>query len=485
MRNENLQYSFFGRNEAMWRWMSRILVAGWFVGMVLVAVRGMPAQGQGNDGGAVKQYFPSLMRYAPARVNPPFRDYLAVGMSDGDGDAEIYTIRGDGSDLRKLTSNEWIDTEAGFSPDGSLIAFIRRDAIGDSTARPMVMNRDGSNLRPLVEDLTGNQVNMYWSPNSQQLLVSFRRSDPVPEVQLLLVAFDGTVTELYSASSESLGFIFGWSPDGRYIYYVPHYGTDMSSLWVMPTTGGTAQPLISSYIYSLNWHPDSSELLVLVVEDDDVLRGRLLSPDGNTNRIVFEGYYRFVEWVQNGKLMLLNGLVDSRLFTMPRHGGSITPLTKSGVRVGGVDVTGTGVLYMSDTITDSIVYWNTFDADGPRELMTGEKVVALQPGTPSLAQDGSGLVFSLYDSSDRLGNTYLYYANLREADSTEIGELFSYYPIRFLPFSSQRAVAQTGTGGYPPPRYAMPYMVDIQHETVERLLFPDDLFLVYEWRYLP
>lgn len=48
--------------------------------------------------------------------------------SDHDGDTEIYTMRGDGSKVRKLTSNKLNDEFANWSANGRTLLFHRTDA---------------------------------------------------------------------------------------------------------------------------------------------------------------------------------------------------------------------------------------------------------------------------------------------------------------------------------------------------------------------
>jgi TolB protein len=54
----------------------------------------------------------------------PDGDWLAFSR-DGGGDAELWMVRADGSDLTQLTDNGDEDWEASWSPDGTRIAFAR------------------------------------------------------------------------------------------------------------------------------------------------------------------------------------------------------------------------------------------------------------------------------------------------------------------------------------------------------------------------
>ena len=85
-------------------------------------------------------------------------DYLIAFVSASPGNDEIYTIRPDGSELKRLTTNTWEwDKHPSWSPDGTQIVFwSNRDT---QRKQIWVMNADGSNQR----NLSSNQFND-WDP---------------------------------------------------------------------------------------------------------------------------------------------------------------------------------------------------------------------------------------------------------------------------------------------------------------------------------
>jgi TolB protein len=90
------------------------------------------------------------------------RGDLIVFTRQLDGDFEIFSIRPDGKNLRRLTNSPGNDTHCGFSPDGEWIAFtsarmgFKDEAVYSDAPQPygeiFVMRYDGSQVRQLTDN---------------------------------------------------------------------------------------------------------------------------------------------------------------------------------------------------------------------------------------------------------------------------------------------------------------------------------------------
>jgi Tol biopolymer transport system component len=79
-----------------------------------------------------------------------------------DGDFEIFSIRPDGKDLRRLTNSPGNDSHGGFSPDGERIVFtsarmgFKDEAMYSDTPQPygeiFVMRYDGTQVHQLTDN---------------------------------------------------------------------------------------------------------------------------------------------------------------------------------------------------------------------------------------------------------------------------------------------------------------------------------------------
>jgi serine/threonine protein kinase/Tol biopolymer transport system component len=131
---------------------------------------------------------------------------------------DIFIARVDGSDLRRLTDDEFRDRAPVWSPDGKEIAFYsnRTDNYGIWSVKP-----DASGLRPLTERGKGNEHNLLYpaySPSGDRMVASRLRADET-------VLFDprrgwnAQTPESVSmrVSEDSWLAPQSWSPDGRLI----------------------------------------------------------------------------------------------------------------------------------------------------------------------------------------------------------------------------------------------------------------------------
>ena len=142
------------------------------------------------DGSAAHRVAPGWGEYP--RLSPDGE--TIVFESRRDGNYEIYTIRPDGTGLRRLTHTPEDEGDPSFSPDGSRIVFTsQRDSTnrsssqgaGFETARQIYLMRpDGSDQRRLIADRASDELPTFlpdgrilFSPSGSP---AHRRERPVP-----------------------------------------------------------------------------------------------------------------------------------------------------------------------------------------------------------------------------------------------------------------------------------------------------------------
>jgi Tol biopolymer transport system component len=148
----------------------------------------------------------------------------APAANSGSG-TSIFSIAGDGSDLRELTTSPGSDLWPAPSPDGSRIAFVRDELGYDSL---YVMRSDGSDQTQLwhptpppgvFSDALGQPM---WSPDGKTLLVA-EHVTFAPRAggtaSLWLVPLDGAPAHTVGPGWANAIVTGAFSPDARYIAY--------------------------------------------------------------------------------------------------------------------------------------------------------------------------------------------------------------------------------------------------------------------------
>ena len=222
--------------------------------------------------------------YSPA-VSPDSRRvaYVTYRHDPGffsltDRSLEIGVSLLDGSDYRRLTSNEDSDTNPAWSPDGTRIAFVSDRGEGQGWGIYTMAN-DGSDVQPLTPSsfpVTNDPP--IWSPDGRHLAFLTKKDGTI---DLYTVRADGSNRMRISP----VAFRPAWSADGSRIAFVrPDEGSfwfytadpDGSHLWRIPRQGQSDIRYIFSNGY-LYWSPDGSEIRFLgeryLSKDDEYVVG--------------------------------------------------------------------------------------------------------------------------------------------------------------------------------------------------------------------
>ncbi len=197
-------------------------------------------------------------------------------VSERDGNAEIYTINPDGSDLTNITNNEAVDKSPVWSSDGMKIAFVsdRDDTtnpVEDRTTDIFAMNSDGSGLQKITS-AAESEYAPSWSPDGLKVL--FTRSIGEDQAAIYEVNADGTGEQALTDPGDWVQSV-SWSPDGERIAFI-RMGSQISfsggglavtyggaaGLYVMNVDGSDLQQLTSNAVLNagLTWSPDSTQI---------------------------------------------------------------------------------------------------------------------------------------------------------------------------------------------------------------------------------
>jgi TolB protein len=166
---------------------------------------------------------------AEAVLSPDGKQVVFTSVKDGDLD--IYTMNIDGSNVKQLTRTPGYDGGPWWSPDGTKIVYRAqhpsdsaslsryRDLLSRGMIRPSevelyVMNADGSENRQITR-LGGANFGPSWTPDGQRIIFSSNHKNPRSRnFDLFLVNLDGTGLEQVTTNPDFDGFPM-FSPDGK------------------------------------------------------------------------------------------------------------------------------------------------------------------------------------------------------------------------------------------------------------------------------
>ena len=167
--------------------------------------------------------------YAEATVSPDGRRIIFT--SSKDGDLDIYSMRTDGSDIRRLTNRLGYDGGPYYSPDGKSIVWRAWYPSGEADKRDYlrllsmhlvrptrmeiwVARADGSHPRQ-VTHLGAASFAPYFTPDGKRIIFSSNVDDPMGRnFELYLIGVDGKGLERVTYGGQFDAFPM-FSPDGK------------------------------------------------------------------------------------------------------------------------------------------------------------------------------------------------------------------------------------------------------------------------------
>jgi len=209
---------------------------------------------------------PSVTRLATecqTRCPPPARIvYTRVipGLLGSPENREIYSMKEDGTDKKRLTYSLGSDVEPTWSPDRQRIAFVSSRT---GSSKLYTMYADGTDVQQVTFG-TGNDRNPSWSPDGKSLVFMSDRTANA-SMQIYTVNVDGT--QLTRVTKDEFDYRDPvWSKTGSAIYASStRDGTGYWHLYVMNTSGNGIKRLTSGNAddFDLNLSSDGAKVIFL------------------------------------------------------------------------------------------------------------------------------------------------------------------------------------------------------------------------------
>lgn len=176
--------------------------------------------------------------------SPDGRQITFEGPGTGDNASNIWLMRADGSNRRKVTVEKKLpggfrlNYDPAFSPGGHRIVFVRGASQSDSAYDLYVIKRDGTGLRRVFDSPAAHPRDPVFSPNGRKIAFEY-------DGQIATVRPDGTHFSILRD-----GYSPDWSPGGKRIAFShkgpPSEGRTTSEIYTMRADGGGVRRVTDS-----------------------------------------------------------------------------------------------------------------------------------------------------------------------------------------------------------------------------------------------
>ena len=226
---------------------------------------------------------------------------IAYCSGQGGGPVQVWTMKQNGTDKQQVTHMSGPAIFPDYSPDGSEIVFAAQPA--GATARNIyVVPSDGGTPQQLTT--VGNNVYPAFSPDGSKIVFTSNRTGTS---QVYVMNADGSGQTQLTFDSAPKDQVSDWSPDGSKIAYLAdtHGISDVvnpswGDIWVMNADGSNQHPITHNATdYGTAWSPDGTRIATMDMPTRTVYT--LNAADGSDAQAVHPGGLQFVPgWQPRG-----------------------------------------------------------------------------------------------------------------------------------------------------------------------------------------
>ena len=224
---------------------------------------------------------------------------IAYCSGQGGGPVQVWTMKQNGTDKQQVTHLSGPAIFPDFSPDGTTIAFDGRPA-GATTRNVYVVGSEGGTPQQLTS--VGNNTFPAFSPDGSKIVFTSDRSG---SWQVWVMDADGGNQTQLTFDPLPKDQVPDWSPDGsRIAYLADTHGTPgvpaWGDIWVMGAEGQNPHPITSGASwFGTAWSPDGTRIVTEDVPSRTVYT--LDATDGSDVQAVHPGGLQFVPgWQPRG-----------------------------------------------------------------------------------------------------------------------------------------------------------------------------------------
>ena len=216
----------------------------------------LPAAATTQGGGSVSY---QAVEWSPDGRSLSFTQMNITSMSPMAMTADIYTVKADGTGLKRITGDEGDDFGAAWSRDGRKL-FVGVTFNGGKVGDIYTVGTDGTGMKRFTMDQPHAAAPSI-SPDGKHLLINSAAVERKP--QIIVMKTDGTDIRPLTSDSSLAFYNPIWSPNGKRIVYYVERGDNKDQIWSMKSDG-TDKKLLTNDIghnFYPSWTPDGKRIV--------------------------------------------------------------------------------------------------------------------------------------------------------------------------------------------------------------------------------
>ena len=241
--------------------------------------------------------------------------------SDRTGGGDIYVMDADGSNVRRLTSDDAMEMGAQWWEGGSSLVFSRYE--GGPNPTWYETDLTGSEPTPLSDP---RRIHWAWSADGTLLLTGPRTEDEPPHIWVENADGSGR-RPLTRFRPGSFNSDMSFSPDGQRVLFESFIGSvSTGQVYVVDTAGGEARRLALGT--DPKWSPTGSHIAFKYHDPNtDRYWLHVMESDGTNDRVMAEG--TMPSWFPDGRRLAFMARVGNgwQIHVVDIHSGDIVALT--------------------------------------------------------------------------------------------------------------------------------------------------------------